>query len=344
MPLASTSKLFSAYEIKGETFKNRLAMAPMCMYSVVNEDGIATDFHHLHYASCALGEVGLIIQEATAVVPEGRISSRDLGIWDDSHVPPLKALVAQVHRYGAKMGVQLAHAGRKAELASSYAPSALAFSDDRKYSTPIAMTLQDIRYVVAAFQDATIRAKEAGYDVIEIHGAHGYLINQFLSPLTNQRADDYGGSKENQFRILREIIQAVREEWQGPLFVRISAEEYGAGGYGPEDYIEYCQWMKDLGVDLIDVSSGGIVPISPKVSPGYQVPYAAAIKKAVAMPTSAVGLILEAQQAEQILQDEAADLVMLGRPLLRNPNCLLQWGLDLGRPYQGPFQYERGFL
>ncbi len=252
-------KLFSPYTIKGVTLKNRIVMSPMCMYSSHNEDGHVQNWHRTHYTSRAVGQVGLIIVEATAVTPQGRISPRDLGIWSDEHIEGFKELVELVKEHGAKIGIQLAHAGRKAELEGEIlAPSALAFNE--KMKTPKEMTTAEIAETVEAFKKGAERAAAAGFDVIELHGAHGYLINEFLSPLSNKRTDEYGGTAENRYRFLREIIDAVKTVWHGPLFVRVSANEYHEEGLTPEDYITFGSWMKEQGVDLIDVSSGAVVP------------------------------------------------------------------------------------
>lgn len=249
------AKLFEALTIKNVTFKNRIVMAPMCMYESDGEDGRVTDWHRIHYPSRAVGGSGLIMLEATAVQPQGRISARDLGIWEDSHVEGLTELVRLIKISGAKTAIQLAHAGRKATVEGEIqAPSPLPFNEN--YKTPVEKAKQEIKETVNAFKQGAIRSDQAGLDVIELHAAHGYLINEFLSPLTNKRTDEYGGSAENRYRFLREIIDAVNEVWQKPLFVRISAHDYTDGGMTPELYIEMASWMKQQGVDLIDVSSG----------------------------------------------------------------------------------------
>ncbi len=223
------AKLFEPFTIRNVEFKNRIVMSPMCMYSSHNEDGMIEDWHKTHYATRAVGQVGLIIVEATAVQPAGRISAQDLGIWSDDHIEGLTEVVRLMQQHGAKTGIQLAHAGRKATVDGDiYAPSSIAFNDKSK--SPVEMTKDDIKTTVQAFKDGAIRAKKAGFDVIELHGAHGYLINEFLSPLSNKRTDDYGGTAENRYRLLREIIDAVRTVWEGPLFVRISAHDYTDGG------------------------------------------------------------------------------------------------------------------
>ncbi|MDN4607748.1 NADPH dehydrogenase NamA [Sporosarcina highlanderae] len=336
------AKLFSPYSIRGVEFKNRIVMAPMCMYSSHNLDGKVEDWHKTHYATRAVGQVGLIIVEATAVLPEGRISAQDLGIWSDEHLVGLSEIVRLMKQHGAKTGIQLAHAGRKATVDGDiYAPSAIRFNE--QYKTPVEMTVEDIKTVVNAFKDGAIRAKQAGFDVIELHGAHGYLINEFLSPLSNKREDAYGGSSENRYRILREIIDAVRSVWDGPLFVRISAEDYVDGGMTPHLYVEMVKWMKTQGVDLIDVSSGAVVPAKIDAYPGYQVPYAELIKKDAGIATGAVGLITSGLQAEEILKNDRADLVLLARVLLRNPYWAYSAAKELGVEIEPPVQYARGW-
>lgn len=316
-------------------------MAPMCMYSA-EDDGMVTPFHQVHYATRAAGQVGLIILEATGVVPEGRISNKDLGIWDDAHIEGLRQLVEGMKAYGAKTGIQLGHAGRKAAIDGEiFAPSAIAFSSD--YQTPTAMSEEDILHVIEAFKQAAIRATKAGFDVLEIHGAHGYLISEFLSPATNKREDQYGGSQENRYRILRQIIDAIRSVWDGPLLVRVSAEDYAEDGTTMEDFIVFSRWMKSQGVDLVDVSTGGVVPAAINVFPGYQVSHAEAIKHGADIPTGAVGLITTAIQAEEILQNNRADLIFLARVLLREPYWPLHAAKELSEELQPPVQYVRGW-
>ncbi|WP_043932861.1 NADPH dehydrogenase NamA [Bacillus sp. EB01] len=336
------ARLFTPFTIKGVTLKNRIVMAPMCMYSCELEDGIVTDWHRTHYTSRAVGQVGLIIIEATAVQSQGRISPNDLGIWSDQHIEGLRELTSMAKAHGAAMGIQLAHAGRKAVLEEDiYAPSALAFNE--KYKTPKEMTKNDIKETVEAFKKGAERAKQAGFDVIELHAAHGYLINEFLSPLTNKRKDEYGGSAENRYRLLREVIDAVNTVWDGPLFVRISAKDYQEEGLVPEDYIQLAEWMKEQGVDLIDTSSGGVVPAHINVYPGYQVPFSETIRKGAEVATGAVGLITTGKQAEEILQNERADLVFLARELLRDPYWPRTAARELGEEIPMPEQYIRGW-
>ncbi|MCD7033260.1 NADPH dehydrogenase NamA [Metabacillus sp. GX 13764] len=336
------AKLFEPYTVKNVTLKNRIVMSPMCMYSCMEEDGKLTDFHRTHYVSRAVGQAGLIMLEASAVLPEGRISPQDLGIWSDEHTEGLASLVAELKSYGAKTAIQIAHAGRKAVLEEEiFAPSAIPF--DEKSKTPTEMTKEHIQNTVTAFKEGVWRAKEAGFDIIELHGAHGYLINQFLSPLTNQRTDEYGGSAENRRRFLKEVIEAVNTVWDGPLFVRVSANDYNENGLTPEDYAETAAWLKEMGVDLIDVSSGGVVPARINVYPGYQVPFADLIRNKANMATGAVGLITNGLQAEEILQSGRADLIFIAREFLRDPYFPRTAAAQLKTEIEAPVQYERGW-
>lgn len=337
------AKLFDEYIIKDVTFKNRIVMAPMCQYSSQNQDGQVEDWHRVHYPTRAVGQVGLIILEATAVQPEGRISSVDLGIWSDDHTKGLTELVNLMKVHGAKTGIQLAHAGRKATVDGDiYAPSPLAFNEH--YKKPNEMTKEDIAKTIKAFKEATVRVKEAGFDVIELHGAHGYLINEFLSPLTNKRTDEYGGSEENRYRMLRETIDEVRTVWDGPLFVRISAFEYTEGGLTPEAFVTMTKWMKEQGVDLVDVSSGANVPATIDSYPGYQVKFSETIKHDTPIATGAVGMITSPLQAEEILKNDRADLIFLARELLRDPYWAYRAAKELRTDIKSPVQYERGWL
>ncbi|MEN1970168.1 NADPH dehydrogenase NamA [Lentibacillus sp. N15] len=335
-------KLFTPITFRGMELKNRIVMSPMCMYSCYNQDGMITPFHFTHLVSRAVGQVGLVITEATAVQPEGRISPQDLGIWDDRHVEGLTKLNEQLHAYGAKTGIQLAHAGRKAVLESDiFAPSAIAFDDT--YKVPTEMSIKDIEQTVKAFKQAARRAKAAGFDLIEIHGAHGYLINEFLSPLTNKRTDQYGGTQKNRYRFLSEIIDAVKTEWNGPIFVRISTDEYHEDGNTLDNMLYFTNEMKKQRIDLIDCSSGGVVHAKINTYPGYQVPRCEAIKRETAIATGAVGLITTGKQAEEILQNERADIVIIGRALLRNPYWAKAAADELGYAINAPTQYKRGW-
>jgi NADPH2 dehydrogenase len=304
------------YTLKSITLKNRIVMPPMCMYQAT--DGQINAFHRAHYATRAMGQVGFIIVEATAVTPEGRITDHDLGLWSDDHIAGFKQLVDEVHAYGAKIGIQLQHAGRKSTSSSipHLAPSAIPFSE--RFDTPNAMTQADIDRVIDAFRSAAIRANQAGFDAIELHGAHGYLINEFLSPLSNHRTDAYGGSLENRGRFLRELVDAITPVWpQEKLFqIRVTAEEYHPDGNHPQDVIDHLKPVASA-FDLIHVSSGGLVNVSMSPFPLYQVEFAKQIKRALNKPVIAVGLITTPQQVEDVLKD--IDLVALGRELLRHP-------------------------
>lgn len=336
------AKLFTPMKIKDVILKNRIVMSPMCMYSCVEEDGKVTAFHLTHYTSRAVGQAGLIMTEATAVQPEGRISANDLGIWSDEHIEGLKELNENIHAYGAKSAIQLAHAGRKAQLDGSiYAPSSLGFND--KLNTPVEMTKRDIRQTVEAFKQAAVRAEKSGFDILELHGAHGYLINQFLSPLSNKRTDEYGGNRENRYRLLQEIIDNVQIVWDGPLFVRLSTNEYHDDGNSLDDILYFTNQLKIQGIDLIDCSSGGVVPVSVSAYPGYQIKRCETIRQTSEIATGAVGLITTGLQAEEILQNDRADLVFIGRSLLRNPYWAKAAADELQTELKAPVQYERGW-
>ena len=339
------SKLFSTYKMKDINLRNRVVMAPMCMYSA-DDDGKIKDWHFIHYGTRAIGGVGLIIMEATAVESRGRITDRDLGIWEDSQVEGLSKIVRECKKHGSVMGIQLGHAGRKSQvpLEDSIAPSAIAY--DEKYNTPKEMSKEDIKDVIKAFGKGALRAKEAGFDIIEVHAAHGYLINEFLSPLTNNRDDEYGGSLINRSRFLKEIIKEVRKHWpmDKPLIVRISAEEYNLKGNKVKDLVEILNLVKDEGVDIVNVSSGGVVPAGINVYPGYQINFAKIIKEKTNTDVIGGGLITEANMAEEILQNDRADLVFLGRELLRNPYWCLSAANELKDIIDWPIQYERGKL
>lgn len=335
------AKLFTPITLHQLTLKNRIVMSAMCMYSCMNEDGKLTDFHNAHYVSRAVGQTGLIMLEASAVTPQGRISSRDLGIWSDEQLEGLSGLAEQIHSYDAKIGIQLAHAGRKSTLDSPIiGPSAIPYEN---MQVPQEMSKTQIKETVEAFRAAARRVKQAGFDVIEIHAAHGYLINQFLSPLSNHRTDEYGGHPDNRYRFLGEIIEAVRMVWEGALFVRISANEYHPDGNRLDDYVYFASKMKQQGVHLIDCSSGGLVSVKIDVYPGYQVPLSEKIKQAAQIATGAVGLITESVQAEEILKNDRADLIFLARELLRDPYWPRKAAKELGYGLQGPKQYERGW-
>lgn len=334
--------LFSPFTVKETTFKNRVTVAPMCMYMVKEKDGKVTDWHLTHYGSRAIGQAGLIIIEATAVTPEGRISENDLGIWSDEHIEGLKKLVNHVHELGGKIGIQLAHAGRKANVPGSiYAPSPIPFNE--KMQTPVEMNHDQVLNTITSFQKAAERAKAAGFDVIEIHGAHGYLINEFLSPLTNKRNDEFGGSQEKRYELLKRVIDGVTSVWEGPLFVRISANEYHPEGNTIDVFVDYAKKMKQQGVDLIDCSSGAVVPAEINAYPGYQVRYSETIRTEAQISTGTVGLITTGNQAEEILQNERADMILIGRPFLDDPYLPKRFAAQLGIDITPPKAYERGW-
>jgi 2,4-dienoyl-CoA reductase-like NADH-dependent reductase (Old Yellow Enzyme family) len=350
------SKLFSQLQVKAVQFKNRLVVSPMCQYSA--EDGFASDWHLVHYGSRAVGGAALVIQEATAVSPEGRITPGDLGLFREEHIGRLQSITRFICNQGAVPGIQLAHAGRKAscdlpwkggsQLKESdggwqtVAPSAIPFNPEDHI--PQTLDLEGIGKVIGDFKESARRSFEAGYQVLEIHAAHGYLIHQFLSPLSNCRSDNYGGGFENRSRLLLAIVNAVHTEWPDhlPLFVRISATDWVEGGWNIDEAVQLSSILKTVGVDLIDCSSGGMVPYAKiPARPGYQVPLAKRIKKGAEILTSAVGLITEPQQAEEILEDGAADLILLGRELLREPYFGLKAAKVTGDETQWPLQYLR---
>lgn len=337
------TKLFETYQLGNVPLKNRIVMAPMCMFCVEAEDGKVTDFHIQHYAARAVGQVGMLIVEATGITPIGRIDMKDLGIWSDDYIEGMTKLAKAIKDNGSVAAIQLNHAGRKANVKEEIiAPSSVAFDENSK--VPVEMTVEQIQETVKAFQDAAVRVKKSGFDVIELHGAHGYLISQFLSPLANKREDEYGGSLVKRFRFLRETIEAVKVVWDGPLIVRVSATDYLPEGATIEDHIEYAKWMKDLGVDLVDVSSGGVVLAKIDVFPGYQVPLSDKIKHDADVPTGVVGIITSGTQAEEILQKDQADLICLGRELLRDPYWPYRAALELGEAIETPYQYKRGWM
>lgn len=354
------SQLFSPLIIKSITLKNRIAISPMCQYSAV--DGFANDWHLVHLGSRATGGAGLIIQEATAVSPEARISPADLGIWKEEHIGKLKQITEFISSQNSVPGIQLAHAGRKASVSAPWlgnkklnfdqdgwqtvAPSAIPYHDNEPF-LPEALDQNGIQKVITDFKTATKRAVEAGYKVLEIHAAHGYLLHQFLSPLTNIRTDEYGGSFENRIRFTLEILEAVQTEWPKdfPLIVRISATDWADGGWNIEESIKLSKILKEKGVDLIDVSSGGLVSHQKiPVGPGYQVHFAEKVKNETDILTGAVGLITEAKQAEEILNKEQADLILFARASLRNPNLPLDFAAALNDDIHWPKQYERAKL
>lgn len=330
------------YTFKHITLKNRLVMPPMCMYQAQN--GFVNDFHLVHYGSRAVGGVGTIIIEATAISPEGRITDEDLGIWDDQFIPGLKQLTDEIHRYGTKVVIQLAHAGRKSmsTAAPHLAPSPLTFSDT--YAQPVSMEQDEINDLKQAFVAAAKRAELAGFDGVEIHGAHGYLIHEFLSPLSNQRTDAYGGNPENRARLMREIITEVRQALEPKTWfqIRISASDYDPQGLKPNDLIDALEPVKQH-LDFIHVSSGGNAVRKIELKPGYQVPFSSDLRHALKVPTIAVGLITDDTLVESILANEEADLIALGRELLRNPYYVNELYARLGQLDDLPESYLRAY-
>ncbi len=353
------SKLFSPFTIKAITLKNRITISPMCQYSAI--DGFATDWHLVHLGSRAVGGAALIIQEATAVSPEGRITPSDLGLYKDEHIEKLRNITSFIHEHGAMAGIQLAHAGRKASCANPWdggkqlaasqggwttvAPSAISFHPEDP--VPQALSVDEIKNVISDFKAAAQRAITAGYKVLEVHAAHGYLIHQFLSPLSNLRADNYGGSFENRSRLLLEIVNAVQSVWPQnlPLFVRISATDWVEGGWDIDGAVKLSAILKEMGVDLIDCSSGGLVPYARiPVGPGYQVHLSERIREKTGISTGAVGLITEVLQAEEILKKGQADLIIIARASLRDPYFALHAAKILDDDIDWPLQYQRAKL
>ena len=351
--------LFDPLTLRGTTFRNRIGVSPMCQYSC--RDGLATDWHLVHLGSRAVGGAGLVMVEATAVEPRGRISPADMGLWSDAHVPPLARIARFVKERGGVPGIQLAHAGRKASTAvpwlgsgslsdadggwATIGPSAVPFSPSDRI--PSAMTKSDIAAVLDAFHAAAVRAREAGFDVVELHAAHGYLAHSFLSSLSNRREDEYGGSFENRTRFVLAALRAVRAAWPGdrPVFVRLSCTDWVEGGWTPGESVDLARRLRDEGADLIDCSSGGLVPDARiPAAPGYQVPFAEAIRKGAAIATAAVGLITEPAQADEIVRSGRSDLVLLAREELRSPYWPIRAAKELGHAdrLEAPPQYWRG--
>ena len=350
--------LLSPLSIREVTFRNRLGVSPMCQYSA--EDGFVNDWHLVHLGSRAVGGAGLVMVEATAVEPRGRISPADTGIWKDEHVAPLARIAAFISGQGAVPGIQIAHAGRKAstrrpweggaaipESAGGWqtvAPSAVPFREGEP--APHALTLTEIRGLIDAFGAAAGRALAAGFQVVEIHGAHGYLIHQFLSPLSNRRQDEYGGSQENRMRFALQVAEVVRGAWPKhlPLFFRISATDWVEGGWTIEDAVELARRLGGLGADLVDCSSGGSSPHAKiPVGPGYQVPFAERIRRETGVLTAAVGMITTPEQANEIVADGKADMVLLAREFLRDPYFPMRAAKALGEELKPPVQYGRAF-
>jgi 2,4-dienoyl-CoA reductase-like NADH-dependent reductase (Old Yellow Enzyme family) len=337
--------LFTPYQLKGLELRNRVVMPPMCQFSVGNKDGIATDWHYMHYVSRAIGGAGLIIIEMTAVDPDGRITDFDLGLWSDEQIPALAHIIDACHQYGAKVGIQIAHAGRKAEDAVvPVAPSAIPFDSQSK--TPSELSTGEVKQMVEKFRMAVKRAVKAGVDTIELHGAHGYIIHQFHSPLTNQRTDEYG---KDLTKFGKEVIQAAKSEMPEdmPLIIRISAQEYVEGGYGIKESLNLSKAYQKAGVDIFHVSAGGEGPIAAEGRPGthaaYQVPLAREIKQTLNIPVIAVGRLDEPQLANAVIGNEEADLVAVGRGMLRNPYWTLEAAVKLNKEADIPKQYENGF-
>jgi 2,4-dienoyl-CoA reductase-like NADH-dependent reductase (Old Yellow Enzyme family) len=351
------SQLFAPLSLRGVSLRNRVGVSPMCQYS--SAGGHASDWHLVHLGQFAVGGAGLVFTEATAVTPEGRISSQDLGIWDDAHVPMLQRITRFITDQGAVPGMQLAHAGRKASTQRPWegqglvppdaggwsnvmAPSAIAFSPS--YPQPQVLTGEGISAVVAAFRAAATRAIAAGFRVIEVHAAHGYLLHQFLSPLANHRDDAYGGSLENRARLCLQVVAAIRAvvPEATPVVVRLSATDWAEGGWSVEESVQLAAWLKDAGVDMIDVSSGGLAAgMRVPIGPGYQVPFARQVRHGAGITTASVGLITEAAQAEAIVASGDADMVLLARALLRQPHWPLLAAHTLGASQPWPVQYER---
>ena len=356
----TTVPLFDPYSLGSQTLRNRIVVSPMCQYS--SEDGFANDWHLVHLGGLARGGASLVITEATAVSPEGRISPFDLGIWKDEHIVMLSCITRFIAGQGAVPGMQLAHAGRKASVDVPWrggqslppeqkgwtpllAPSATAFSP--RYQTPVAMTREDIARVVGDFKSAARRAFDAGFRAIELHGAHGYLLHEFLSPLSNTRTDEYGGKFDNRIRFVIEVIDAVRDVWPGelPLLLRLSGTDWTEGGWNIEECVELAKRVHPHGIDLIDCSSGGNVHgATVPLGPGYQVPFAERIRRDAEIPTGAVGLITQSAQANEIIESGKADVVVLARELLRDPHFPLRAARELGVDVKWPPQYERAKL
>jgi len=350
------SQLFSPIKIRGLEFKNRIFVSPMCQYSA--RDGWPTDWHLVHYGSRAVGGAACLIMEATAVSPEGRISPDDLGLWSDDFVPAFKKITDVIKAQNAIPGIQLAHAGRKASILPPWkgdrplkkeegawpviAPSAIPF--DHHFPTPIEMSLEDIELIKRKFSEAAIRAVQAGFELIEIHQAHGFLVHQFLSPLSNKRTDSYGGSLENRCRLALEIAKEIRDHIPDnmPLLVRLSSTDWVENGWDIEQSIYLARGLKEAGVDLIDCSSGGNVPAAKiPAGPGYQLPFSERIKKEVKILTGGVGFITSPEQAETVVRSGQADIVLLGREILRHPYWPLEAAKRLRVEIKWPEQYLR---
>ena len=377
-----TSALFSPLSIRSLTLRNRLWVSPLCQYSVTAADGVPTDWHLVHLGSFAAGGAGLVVAEATAVNPEGRISPHDTGIWNDAQAQAWSRVVDFIHSQGAAAGIQLAHAGRKASVFPEWgamangaaghgtvpieqggwqtvSASAIAFDG---YAEPVALDAAGIQDVVVAFAESARRSVAAGFDLVEIHAAHGYLLHQFLSPLSNTRDDEWGGSLENRARLLLDIVRAVRAVVDVPILVRFSATDWvdddwleshgladsGVAGWNEHDTAIVAAWAQEAGADLFDISTGGLVRARIEVGPGYQVPFAETVRREGDVPVNAVGLITESAQAEAIVATGQADAVMMGREFMRDPHAALRFARELGVEVDGvpvgtPPQYTRAY-
>lgn len=349
--------LFEPLRLRGVELPHRILVSPMCQYSCI--DGLANDWHLVHLGSRAVGRAAAVFVEATAVTADGRISPRDMGIWSDNHIEPLRRIFSFIGEQGSIPGIQLAHAGRKASTAEPWkggkplssneggwspivGPSALPFNEG--YQMPHELTRTEIAEIIRAFAAAAGRAEAAGAKIIELHGAHGYLLHSFLSPLSNRRMDEYGGTFENRIRMVCETVAAVRKVWpdQYPLFIRISASDWVEGGWTVEDSVSLARRLKPMGVDLFDCSSGGSVPHARiPLGPGYQAPFAEQLRREAGVPTGAVGMITQSFQADQIIRTGQADVVFLARQFLREPYWPLIAARELGQEIQWPAQYER---
>ena len=353
----SASDLFSPFTLRGLQLPNRIVVSPMCQYS--STDGFATNWHLVHLGSRAVGGAGLVIAEATAVSPEGRITPGDLGIWKDDHTGKLREIAEFIHSQGCYAGIQLAHAGRKASMSRPWererwlapeeggwsnivAPSPIPFAPN--YGKPCGLDERGIHKVITDFVAATERAREAGFDIVEIHAAHGYLLHEFLSPISNQREDSYGGAFENRIRLLVEVVDAVRETWPEnlPIYVRISATDWVEGGWDPEQSVQLAKILKEHGVDLVDASSGGLVPNARiPAGPGFQTPFAERIRREAGIATGTVGLITDSAQADMIVRTGQADLVFIAREFLRDPYWAIHAAAELRKEITWPVQYLR---
>lgn len=339
------TNLFTPYTFKNLELKNRVVMPPMCQYSVDTKDGMPNDWHNVHYISRAVGGTGLIIVEMTAIHPDGRITDNDTGIWDDSFIPAYRKIVDGVHQYGAKIGIQLGHAGRKAEDANPpVAPSAIRYDGDG-YKTPHELTTTEVEELIEAYAQAARRSVEAGFDTVEVHGAHGYLIHQFHSPLVNQREDEYGQDCSLfGVRVVEEIRKVVPAEMA--VIMRVSAREYVDGGYDIDYITDVCRRYQEAGVDMMHISSGGEGPVGAggmKVRAGYQVEMATHIKKVLNIPVIAVGMLDEYADAQKVIEHDQADLVAVGRAMLRDPYWTVHAAKELHLEADVPVQYARGY-